>query len=68
MVADGDRRERVCERQSFRDGAEEQKEMQRASEQMSVRKPLSRFRQLEKIDHRKPQRGSSWVTAAAFHP
>ncbi len=31
-----------------------------------VRKPLSRFRQLEKIDHRNPQQGSSKVTAAVF--
>lgn len=34
---------------------------------MCVRKPLSRFRQLKKIDHRNPERGSSQVTAAVCY-
>lgn len=56
--------------ESFGDGTKEQKEMRRDRERASkradecVRKPLSRFRQLEKIDHRNSQQGSSQVTAA----
>lgn len=65
-VADGDRTEKdshlgTVQRSKRKRGEAESK---RADE--CVRKPLSRFRQLEKIDHRNPQRGSSQVTAAVF--